>query len=176
LRALFDRPPLVHQAAWVLVAIFFLNLTIAYRPWKLAVPGDGKANDVVYPTGAVEYLSKRQFKGNVMVPFEYGAYVSWKMYPAVLVSIDSRYEAVFPSWWADEIFRFYDARPGWKRTLAAYPTDMVLVRGTQPLAQAMKETDWRRIYIDGAYEIYERPGLDLPVVDYHNQSFEGRFP
>jgi hypothetical protein len=176
LKALFDRPPLIHQAAWVLVAFFFLDLTITYRPWNLAVPGDGKAGEVVYPTGAVEYLSKLRFKGNVMVPFEYGAYVSWKMYPSVLVSIDSRYEAAYPSWWVDEIFGFYDARPGWKQTLAAYPTDVVLVRRTQPLALAMKETNWRWVYIDRAYEVYERPGLDMAVVDYHDRAFEGRFP
>ncbi len=176
LKALFDRPPLIFQAAWVLVAIFFLDVTIAYRPWILAVPGDGKADEAVYPTGAVEYLSKNQFKGNVMVPFEYGAYVSWKMYPSVLVSIDSRYEAAYPNWWVDETFHFYDAQPGWKQTLAAYPTDVLLVRRTQALAKAMRETDWRRIYIDRAYEVYERPGLDMAAVDYHDQVFEGRFP
>ena len=169
LKALFDRPPLIYQAAWVVVAIFFLNVTITYRPWNLAVPGDGKADETAYPTGAVDYLSKLQFKGNAMVPFEYGAYVSWKMYPAVLVSIDSRYEVAFPNWWADAVFRLYGAQPGWKQTLAAYGTDVVLVRRTQPLAQAMKEVNWRRIYIDRAYEIYERPGLDLAMVDYQRR-------
>lgn len=176
LKALFDRPPLIHQAVWVLVSVFFLNVTITSRPWNLAVPGDGAVDEVVYPTGAVEYLSNLRFKGNVMVPFEYGAYVSWKMYPSVLVSIDSRYEAAYPNWWVDESFSFYAARPGWKQTLAAYPTDVLLVRRTQPLAMAMKETNWRRVYIDRAYEVYERPGLDLATVDYHNQAFEGRFP
>jgi hypothetical protein len=176
LKTLFSRPPLIYQAAWVLLAFFFLNATVMYRPWHLAVPGDGNADEVVYPTGAVEYLTECRFKGNVMVPFEYGAYVSWKMYPAALVSIDSRYEAAYPNWWADAMFRFYGAGPGWKQTLTAYPTDVVLIRRTQPLAQAMKETNWRRIYIDRAYEVYERPGLDLAVVDYHDRVFEGRFP
>ena len=118
LRTLFERPPMIFQMAWIVAFIFFLNVTITFRPWILEVPGQGKAEQAVYPVGAVEYLSQRQFHGNAMVPFEYGAYVSWKLYPAVRVSIDSRYEVAYPDWWVDEILRFYRAQPGWKQTLA----------------------------------------------------------
>ena len=159
-----------------MVAMFFLDVTIAYRPWNLQVPGEGKAGAVVYPTGAVQYLANQQFKGNVMVPFEYGAYVTWKMYPAVRVSMDSRYEAVYPNWWVDEVLRLYSAQPGWRQTLAEYPTDVVVVRRTQSLSQAMKKTEWRRIYLDRAYEVYARPGLDLRAVDHQDQVLDGRFP
>jgi hypothetical protein len=176
LRALFDRPPRLFQFAWVAFAMFFLNVTITYRPWNLEVPGQGEADAAVFPTGAVEYLSSRQFHGNVMAPFAYGAYVTWKMYPAVRVAIDSRYEAVYPNDWVEETFGFYQARPGWKQTLTSYPTDVVLVRKTEPLSQAMRETEWRRVYADGAYEAYARPGLELNGVDRHDQVSTGRFP
>jgi hypothetical protein len=120
LRRWFERPPLPFQLAWVMAAIFFLNLTIASRPWNLELPGQGQADQAVYPNGVVEYLSSRHFQGNVMAPFEYGAYVTWKLYPAVRVAVDSRYEVAYPGWWVDEMFRFYQARPGWRRTLASH--------------------------------------------------------
>ena len=76
----------------------------------------------------------------------------------------------------DQVLHFYRAQPGWKQTLSGHPTDVVLVRKTQPLSQAMKGTDWPKIYSDGAYEIYARRGLKLEPVDYGEKVFAGRFP
>lgn len=176
LKAWFDRPPLLLQVAWLIVAMFFLNVAITYRPWSLDVPGEGKAGEIVYPTGAVQYLADQRFRGNAMVPFEYGAYVSWKLYPAVRVAVDSRYEVAYPSTWVDEIFRFYRAGAGWQQTLDRHPTDVILVRPSDPLARAIALIPWQRVYIDRSYSIYARPGLHLPPVDYHDRVFPARFP
>jgi hypothetical protein len=176
LRAAFDNPPLPLQAAWLIVAMCFLNVSVSYRPWILDVPGEGKAGEVVYPTGAVQYLAARHFRGNVMAPFEYGAYVSWKLFPAVRVAVDSRYEVAYPSSWVDEVFGFYQAHVGWRQTLATHPTDVILVRAWDPLARALADTPWRRVYRDRSYSIYARPGLDLPPVDYGDRVFSARFP
>jgi hypothetical protein len=176
LKALFDRPPLLLQLAWLVAAMFFLNVAITYRPWVLEVPAEGKPGQLVYPTGAVQYLANQQFRGNVMAPFEYGAYVSWKLFPAVRVAVDSRYEVAYPSRWVDEVFRFYQAGAGWQQTLAGHPTDVILVRPSDPLAGAIALTAWQRVYIDRSYSIYARPGLNLPRVDYHDRVFAARFP
>ena len=176
LKSLFDRPPILLQAGWVVVAMFFVNVAITYRPWILDVPAEGKSGEVVYPTGAVQYLASQQFRGNVMAPFEYGAYISWKLFPAVRVAVDSRYEVAYPSPWVDEVFRFYEAGAGWQQTLAGHPTDVILVRPWDPLARAIALTAWQRVYIDRSYSIYARPGLNLPPVDYHDRVFPGRFP
>ena len=176
LKACFDRPTLLLQAAWMIVAIFFLNIAITCRPWILEVPGEGKVGEVVYPTGAVEYLADQQFHGNAMVPFEYGAYVSWKLYPAVRVAVDSRYEVAYPSEWVEEVFRVYRADTGWQQTLAGHPTDVILVRLSDPLEHAIGSVPWRRVYVDRGYSIYARPGLNLPPVDFHDRVFPARFP
>ena len=176
LKACFDRPPMLFQAAWMIVAMYFLNVAITYRPWILEVPGEGQVGDVVYPTGAVQYLADQQFRGNAMVPFEYGAYVSWKLYPPVRVAVDSRYEVAYPSQWVEEVFRLYRADAGWQQTLAGHPTDVILLRQTDGLARAIALVPWRRVYIDRSYSIYARPGLNLPAVDYHDRVFPARFP
>jgi hypothetical protein len=176
LKSLFDRPPLPLQAAWLMAAMFFVNVTVTYRPWVLTVPGEGKAGEVVFPTGAVQYLADQQFRGNAMVPFEYGAYASWKLYPAVRVAVDSRYEVAYPSAWVDEIFRFYRAGAGWQQTLDAHATDVIVARPSGPLARAVAGLGWQIVYVDRSYAIYARPGLNLPLVDYHDRVVTARFP
>lgn len=156
---LFEKRGMVLQALWVGIAVFFLSASISYRPWQLRVPAEAAPGEIAYPAGAVDYLANRQFHGNVMVPFSYGAYVSWKLYPAVRVSVDSRYEVAYPRAWVDETFRLYGAQPGWQQTLARFPTDILLVGTSDPLAAAIQATDWNRVYRDRMYEIYARPGL-----------------
>jgi len=165
------------QLVWLGIAIFFLDFTVLCRPWALEVPARGAADEIVYPVGAVNYLASTHFHGNLMTPFEYGAYVSWKLFPAVRVSLDSRYEVAYADWWSEREFQLYRAAPGWRKTLAAYPTDAVLVRQVQALAGALaNDPAWKRVYSDASYEIYARPEIVLPVVADRRPLMAGRFP
>jgi hypothetical protein len=154
--------------------------TLSFRPWKLFVPSDHirKYGDhAIYPVGPVEYLKQVGFKGNLMVFFDWGSYVTWKLYPDVRVSMDSRYEAAYPGWLVDENIEFYRAKEGWQRTLNQYPTDLVLVSKYLPLVKVIpQESAWKKIYRDNVFELYARPGLKLPVVDWTGLFFTGTFP
>src|SRR5581483_3877850 len=108
--------------------------------------------------------------------FRQGAYVSWKLFPAVKVSVDSRYEVAYPEDWVDRTFKFYAGESGWRETLAAYPTDAVLVPRSAPVAQVMPQSGWHMVYKDGEFEVFGRPGLRLPDVDRTGESFAGVFP
>ncbi len=147
------------------------------RFWEIAVPGPGAPiATIVYPAGAVDYLERQEFKGNVMVPFELGAFVSWKLYPQVRVSVDSRYEAAYPEWLVARIGRFYDAAEDWKSTLAAYPTDLVLIPRTTRLADQFFQAGWARVYSDRGFVLYANPALSLPEVDRGDRVLRGSFP
>lgn len=163
-----------------IASIVFLSRTLSLRPWKLLVPGDHMkryGNHQVYPVGPVEYLREVVFKGNLMVFFDWGSYVTWKLYPDVRVSMDSRYEVVYPEWLVEESVRFYLAKEGWQRTLSKYPTDLVLVHKELPLSRAMSQQgEWKKVYTDKIFELYARPGLTLPVVDRTGRVLEGTFP
>jgi len=142
--------------------------------WKAQVPQ--VANEASYPVGAVEYLRQQNFHGNVMVPFRVGAYVSWKLYPAVKVSMDSRYEVAYPDDWVERSFLFYQGAEGWQSTLTAYPTDLVLTRKNAPVRALLERTDWRSAYTDSEFELFARPGLLLPPMDRNTTQFHGTFP
>jgi len=158
------------SAAWLAFACICILAAIPLKPWRLAVP------QPLYPVGPVQYLAGQRFTGNLMAPFRLGAYVSWRLYPAVKVSLDSRYEVAYPDGIVKQIFDFYDARPTWRATLAAYPTDAVLIPRDSPIAGLVAETGWQHVYTDRQFEIYARPGLSLPTEDDSSISFQGSFP
>jgi len=159
---------------WLLGTTIYLTDAVRREFWRLRVPQIDAT--YAYPVGAVDYLRGERFAGNLMVPFLQGAYVSWKLFPAVKVSVDSRYEVAYSEALVDSIFRFYAAEPGWQQTLDAYRTDLVLVPTMTRLEHVIGERGWHTVYMDREFEIYARPGLTLPFSDQTSRSFSGVFP
>lgn len=162
------------DAAWrrdartVLVALMALTCigtaaAVKQRFWHLHVPTMPSGSPLLYPAGAVEYLAQRTFRGNVMTPFNQGAYVSWHLYPAVKVSVDARYEAAYPAGAFKESLAFYAADAGWEDTLQRYATDVVLAPMEAPVtAHLARRPGWVRVYEDVGFALFARsdvPGL-----------------
>jgi hypothetical protein len=157
-------------AAWIIFACICMVSTVRQEPWSLSVP------QPIYPVGPVEYLAQQKLTGNVMVPFRLGSYVSWKLFPTVKVSLDSRYEVAYPDSVMELVSNFYEARPGWKAALNAYPTDAVLIPRDAPISKVIPTTGWTRAYTDQQFQLYVRPGITLRVEDRSSSAFVGRFP
>lgn len=81
-----------------------------------------------YPVRAVDYLERIDARGNIAVPFRWGSYVSWRLYPQMRVSMDGRYETVFPES-TFEMNRdfFYRNGPEWDRLVREHRVDYVLL-------------------------------------------------
>lgn len=156
--------------AWVALACVSIVAAVRGKPWQLSVP------QPIYPVGPVKYLAEQHAEGNLMVPFRLGAYVSWRLYPAVKVSLDSRYEEVFPDPVVRAVFDFYEARPGWQKSLESFPPDLILVPLDAPVAARMKEIAWARVYHDREFDIFTSPRCSLPPVDWSALSFTDTFP
>jgi hypothetical protein len=156
--------------AWGAFACACLFVAVRQKPWQIAVP------QPLYPVGPVQYLAQQGFKGNLLVPFRLGAYVSWKLYPSVKVSLDSRYEVAYFDVVMKQIFDFYEARPGWQSTLTLYPTDLILVPKDAPISRLILTVDWHSVYTDRQFALYARKGLSLPIEDWSTRSFAGTFP
>ena len=169
--------PATHATGLVVLAVT-LALFLSQRPWRLTVPGtipDGAP--APYPVGPVGYLEANAVRANVLTPFGVGAFVSWKLYPHVKVSLDSRYEVAFRHELLVEHIDFFDARSGWQRFLERYPTDLVLAPGTVPVVRALTtQTPWTLVYQDDAYVLFARPGLALPSLDRRHHQIVGTFP
>ena len=137
---------------------------------------------MAYPVGAVAYLEKTRFRGNLCVFFRYGAYVSWHLHPAVKVNIDGRYEAAYPEGAFEASCSVYDGPANWQDLLARHGTDGFLVRHSSGLGERLeggtKAGPWRRVYVDDAYSVYVRKALarTAPHVDQRGQVIAATFP
>jgi hypothetical protein len=166
------------RATWAAVMLAAMIVFVLLRAWTLHVPDHGDFESV-YPVGAVNYLARQNVKARVMTPFNEGAYVSWKLFPRIRVSMDSRYDVAFPEWLIPLNESAYGTG-NWRAFVDRYPTDMILARRNSPMEAALIQSSladpWKRVYGDGAYSLFARPGLDLPVVDLGSQTFEGTLP
>lgn len=149
----------------MIASVACLFPVVMAAPWRLVIPSTNehaRQGLVCYPVGAVQYLHDSQFRGNLMTPFEVGGYVMWKLHPQAKVSLDGRYEVAYQDGLLEEHLSLYAAKPGWQNILSKYPTDAVLVPSLSRLATVMPSMEgWNRVYHDGVYEVYARPGFFL---------------
>jgi hypothetical protein len=166
-------------AALLVGIVWAASRTVTVAPWRLDLPTKPGKWAVAFPAGAVGYLEDSKFHGNLMTPFELGAFVSWKMYPDVRVSLDGRFEVAYPHQVVADHIIFYEASPGWQAARDKYPTDAVLVPVSAPVANALRaDGAWPLVYQDDAYQIYMRPerAAQLARVDRRGQIPPGSFP
>jgi hypothetical protein len=153
--------------AAAVAALGGLGAYVKSRPWEPKLTADpGENRLLVYPVGAVDYLRQNEFRGKLLTPFSAGAFVTWQLYPRVLVSLDGRYEVAYDPQLLDRHLAFFRGDENWERLLDEPPADAVLARSD---AQVVEQLDglqgWRRVYRDDAYEIFARAPSPLPTED-----------
>ena len=85
----------------------------------------------------------------LMVPFNWGSYALWKLYPQALVSMDGRYELVYTVSRYMENEDFFRARGDWQRVLKESGSTLVLAPADATITQRLKEdAGWQIIYAD----------------------------
>lgn len=176
----YQRPIAIVATAFAIVAIGF---SINNRFWTLQIPAQTRSQDrdsVLYPVGPSDYLTSSKFSGNLMAPFNYAAFISWKN-PNVKVSIDSRYEVAFPPGAVEESLVFYHALTGWQGLLTRYPTDAILIPRLAPIAKKLdrlEDAGWVERYRDQSFMLLFKSSLadDLAKKDRTDDVIRGVFP
>jgi hypothetical protein len=116
---------------------------------QMRVPADR------FPVAAVSRL--RGESGNLAVFFNWGEYALYHLYPAVLVSIDGRYETVY----ADDVVRanwdFTRGVPGSERFLDTYAADFALYPRDSGAARWLAAASgWSLLLEDPLFVLYRR--------------------
>ena len=99
-----------------------------------------------YPVSAVGFLKQNGIKGQILVPFEWGEYAIWKLYPDCRVSIDGRFRTVYSEGALSDHFQAARDEEKLKDLLNKYPADIILGRQNK-LYQQLISTDARYIYV-----------------------------
>jgi len=102
-----------------------------------------------YPVGAVHFLKSNQMHGNLLVPFDWGEYAIWHLYPDCRVSIDGRFRTVYPEAVIEDHFAAKADPAKWKRLLDSYPVDILLVHQIPFFQQMIRDKGpWVYAYSD----------------------------
>ncbi|MFQ5888118.1 MAG: hypothetical protein ACE5HY_05425 [Candidatus Hydrothermarchaeales archaeon] len=110
-----------------------------------------------YPTQAADFLRRNGVRGNLVVPFDWGEYFIWKLYPEVRVSIDGRYTTAYPMEVIQDHWNWMKGKKGWRRLIERYPTDIAITNRKHPVTSLLrKDPEWMYIYSDPIAFIFVR--------------------
>jgi hypothetical protein len=109
----------------------------------------------IYPVYAVQFIKENGIKGDIMLPFEWGEYAIWKLYPDCRVSIDGRFRTVYPNDVLEDHFNALKDRESWVELIGKYPADILLLnRHGYSEEMVHAGNDWTYIYSDGISLIF----------------------
>jgi len=110
-----------------------------------------------YPTQAVDFLQRNGARGNLAVPFDWGEYLIWRLYPEVRVSIDGRYTTAYPMQVIRENWEWMGGGKEWSRLLERYPTEIALTKRDHPVTALIRnDPEWVYVYSDPIAFVFVR--------------------
>lgn len=145
-----------------ILLIFFLIVLVSYQvafasykynkaEWNIIV------DPTKYPVSAVSFLKQNGIKGNVLLPFEWGEYTIWKLYPVCKVSIDGRFRTVYPEKIITDHFVAAVDESKLRKLLEKYPPDIILGRQNLIYQRLISTLEgWIHVYSDPTSIIFIR--------------------
>lgn len=114
-------------------------------------------NMIMFPVGGIEAAVGERLEGNLAVPFNWGEYAIWHLWPQCRVSMDGRYETAYPQATTEMVEQFFDGTGDWRALIDRQPTDHVLAPA-EARVNALLEQDggWRLRYRDGVSVLWSR--------------------
>ena len=147
-------PETWRRAAAVCAALALVPLS-APVVRAVANPGRMQLSYEAYPVSALEWLRENRGRGDVLVGFTEGSYALWRLHPRFLVSIDGRYEEVYPQETVDLVFAALDpGAEGHHDAFEAVRPDFIVVR-TEDLSGSGFGAEWNTVYDDGRFILLE---------------------
>lgn len=129
----------------IIVPLIVLISAIIFTPFPAL--NKPKAVGYKFPYYETEFIKVNELKGNIVVPFGFGSYVSYKLYPNNLIYMDGRYEEVYND---KEYFVLRDyelAEPNWRDIINNYPTDILMpLKYTEIYPVLKNDPDWKEIF------------------------------
>ena len=107
-----------------------------------------------YPVNAARFLKTHALGRNLALPFHWGEYAIWHLYPDYLVSPDGRYETVYPPVYVDSLLSAY-YMGDLERFIEGQDVDVLLLESGEALDRgAGASQEWRELYRDQTATVY----------------------
>jgi len=100
-----------------------------------------------YPVKEVDFIKRNKLSGNLFVPFNWGTYAMWKLYPQNYVSIDGRFEEVYKIEAYMDVIKFNFLNEDQEEILNKYHHDVFLLElDTKAYEMLKSRQDWQLVY------------------------------
>lgn len=110
-----------------------------------------------YPVAAIRFLQHNNIKGNLLVPFDWGQYAIWKLYPRCMVSLDGRFKTVYPEPVIQDHFVPDHDTTRWGNLIEKYPSDILLARQIPFFQELIQQgSPWIYVYSDPVATVFLR--------------------
>jgi hypothetical protein len=122
----------------------------------------GLGNSIRYPLGAILFLERSPYRGNLSVRYGYGEFAYWCLYPKFKVSMDGRYEEVYTQAEFLKNDAFYDRINLVRAQAAVEPiersnTDFILTEvDMSNVKMLLLSKRWQEIYSDQYFTVLGR--------------------
>jgi hypothetical protein len=163
---------------WSFAVALLTLLSMASITSSLLNRNISKLDTAEYPVSAVEWLRNSNQEGRLLVDFNNGAFALWRLFPRFQISMDSRYETVYPESTNVANSAALDFASGNNLdALAALNPSHILVPNSPYLCgrEADSKKSWRLIYEDPQFCVLSRRLEDTaPQTEVHNEIVTGR--
>lgn len=144
------------KRAWISVGIGIFLLS-AFGSMYFAASSGFSLDYSQYPYQATEWLWQRGQGGRLLVDFNNGSFALWRLYPRYRVSVDGRYEELYP----DETLRTVESAlnplaPEHVEALKTVRPDYILTSVQSPSFGA----DWFEVYRDEQFIVLSRQAFE----------------
>jgi len=131
-----------------LTCVFYsIDPTAFQWDWRLKVAARTDSWHVSFPVDAIQYMKMARLSGNVACPLAWGGFLLWEIPDRVKVSLDGRWDTVYPIGFIQENVDFQNGIH-WEEFLEKYKPDMVLAfKGlTVDKGLSAKPGGWARVF------------------------------
>lgn len=134
-------------------ALILVGATVAWQrrdfELRMTVPPER------YPVEAVRLLRRSGVSGRLAVYFNWGEYALYHLYPRIRVSIDGRYETVYPDDVVQANWDFTHDAPGAEKMLERFPADFAVYPRDSGASRRLRDSHaWDRAHWDDASVLY----------------------
>ena len=164
LAAVLNPPPAPNRFPllnWALAGVVGLAVLV-----KVADVSSARVSDIALrrlaPADAVEFIARTQPPGPLFNSYNWGGYLSWRLYPQYPVFVDGRTD-LYQNDLLTAYLRTARGEAGYADLLNAYGINLVLIETGSPLLARLDQTaEWRSLYSDAMATIYQRIALKGP--------------
>ncbi|RMD86924.1 MAG: hypothetical protein D6808_02370 [Candidatus Dadabacteria bacterium] len=162
----------LRRSAMIGIVIFTVVILVHFF-WTLITLSSFRLDYTPYPVASLEWLRANREGGRVLVGFNEGSYALWRLFPKFLVSLDGRYEEVYPEYTVELVMSALDPNnPRQKKSIKEINPDYILTRNSKILGgkKEIFKGRWCQIYRDDSYLIFAKERCLKEAADFHMSS------